>query len=178
MRTRIHTLSNLIPSLEVLRNQWFGSWGFGWKKLSLISGITVSISVFSSMYLHSSCAICLQCSQKARKRATSMPRKPLADCSEHTGREVRRASGMLEDVVKRTWLRVDPWAWPWRSEAPSPFPCLWNIFCLPFPLPGAALGTPARYTCLNPGQAFIYTWKIWHVDVIHFFCSRWTQPLV
>ena len=75
-------LSDLTPQPRELNksvNQWFGSWGFWWKNLLLILGIIILNCVFSCMCLYCCCDICLQSSQIATKRATSMPVKPLAE---------------------------------------------------------------------------------------------------
>ena len=51
VRTQVNALSCLPSSLGDLVNQWSGSWGSWWKKLSLLWGITVLTSVFSSVSL-------------------------------------------------------------------------------------------------------------------------------
>lgn len=81
-RAQVISLNDPTPSPGSLINQWFRSRGSWWKKLLLILGITILISVFSCMYLYGCCGICPQCSQTDAQGATSMLVTPPDECSE------------------------------------------------------------------------------------------------
>ena len=39
----------------------------------------------------------------------------------------QRILPLLDEVIERMWLPVDPWAGPWQLEAPHPFPRPGNV---------------------------------------------------
>lgn len=40
----------------------------------------------------------------------------------------QRILPLLDEVIERMWLPVDPWAGPWQVEAPHPFPCPGTVY--------------------------------------------------
>ena len=69
----------------------------------------------------------------------------------------------LKEVIKRTWLPVDPWAGPRQSEVPHPLPAPWNACSALCSHSGSCskdaalskvlLRPSGQYTWLNPVKA-------------------------
>ena len=105
-----------------------------WKLLLLILEI-ILICTFPWMCLEFSWGICLQCSQILAKWVISRIVN-LANLLAHTEKEGRwdgkgwqvRSSSVLDKVVERTWLLVDPPAGLGPSEMPHSISHSWNTF--------------------------------------------------
>lgn len=83
MRTFVKSLGHLTSSLMGVSKLMVWIMGLLVEKLFLILGIIILICVFSCMCLHFCSGLCVQCSQRATKGATSMLIRPFAECSGH-----------------------------------------------------------------------------------------------
>ena len=110
--------------------------------------------------------ICLQCSQIVAKWVTSRLVN-LANLLGHTEKEGRwdckswqvRSSSILDKIVERTWLLVDPQAGLGPSEMPHSLSCPWNTFsAYDFHHRQSPLGSSTRWIRVPTRTAAPDTW--------------------
>ena len=142
----------------------------------LISEI-ILICIFPWMCLDFSWGICLQCSQIVAKWVTSRLVN-LANLLGHTEKEGRwdqkswqvGSSSILNKVVERTWLLVDPQAGLGPSEMPHSLSRPWNTFsACDFHHHQSPLGSSTRWIRVPTRTAApdTWTWQTLHRSAAH-----------
>lgn len=121
----------LVCCLSDLINQWFRSWGFWWKKSSVILGIIVLVCVFFSHVPVLWLRHLLPLHPDTNIGATSMLITPLAICLGHLWK--RGSCEILRPGHEGRSLREmtvgGPVSWTPTIRSPSLFPWPWNMHC-------------------------------------------------